>query len=249
MGDDRVQGAIFVEPLGRGLGPYLGHAGDVVGGVAHQGQVIDDALGRHTEFCHHAGRIQQGVAHGVDEGHLLVHQLRHVLVAGGDEGVPALARGLARQGADDIVRLHPGHLQQGQSHGAHQGMQGIDLGAQFLGHGRPVGLVLGEQFVAEGLALGIEYHGNLFRRIVVDQFAQHIGHAVHGPGGFAPGIGQRWQCVKGTVQIGRSIHQDKGVGFVHWVGLPARFRRGKTAMVSLRPGVHANGMKFAPNTV
>ena len=144
-----------------------------------------------------------------------VHQLRHVLVAGGDEGVAALARRLARQGADDVVGLHPGHLQQRQAHGAHQRVQGVDLGAQFLGHGRPVGLVLGEQFVAEGLALGVEYNRHMFRRIVLQQFAQHVGDAVHRPGGFAPRIGQRGQGMEGAVQVGRSIHQDKGFGFGH----------------------------------
>jgi hypothetical protein len=38
------------------FGPTLAYAGHVVDRVADQGQVIDDALGRHTELALHALR-------------------------------------------------------------------------------------------------------------------------------------------------------------------------------------------------
>ena len=120
MGDHAVQRAVVGEPLGGGLGADLGHAGDVVDRVAGQGQEIGDQLRRHAEFLPHAGHVEHGVAHGVDQPHPAVHQLRQVLVGGRDQHLLAAAGGAPGQGADHVVRLHAVDHQQRQAERPHQ---------------------------------------------------------------------------------------------------------------------------------
>ena len=81
----------------------------------------------------------------------LVDELRHVLVARGDQHGLAGARGAAGQGADDIVGLHALDAQHRHALRAQDRQQRLDLRAQVIRHRLPVRLVLGEQIVAEGL--------------------------------------------------------------------------------------------------
>ena len=98
---------MFLQPLYRGLGADLGHTGNIVRGIADEGQVFDNALRRYTELVYHSLTVVACVFHGVDESDVVVDQLRHVLVAGGDNGNHAGGGGLGGQGADHVVRLHP----------------------------------------------------------------------------------------------------------------------------------------------
>ena len=77
-----IQRAKLGQPFHRRFLPAFRHTGDIVGFVADQGQPIGDALGRHAEFRHHAGRVQARVGHGVLQRHRVIDQLRHVFVAG-----------------------------------------------------------------------------------------------------------------------------------------------------------------------
>ena len=112
----RIQGVELAEPLGRGLGSALGYAGDIVDTVAGQGEVIDDLIRPHTELVHYPVLIHQRIRHGVDQCHVRIHQLRHVLVTGGHEGLDALLGRLPGQGTDHIVRLDPVDDQKRQAH-------------------------------------------------------------------------------------------------------------------------------------
>ena len=49
--DHVVQGSELRQPLGGGLGPHLGHAGDVVHGVAHERQIVGDARWGERRIC------------------------------------------------------------------------------------------------------------------------------------------------------------------------------------------------------
>ena len=97
------------QPLQQGQGGFLAHsrhAGNVVRGIAHQGQKIDDQAGLDTKFFLHPRRVHHQTRHGVDQGDVGVHQLRHVLVAGGYDHRTAGGAGLRRQRADHVIRLH-----------------------------------------------------------------------------------------------------------------------------------------------
>ena len=218
MGHDPRQVTVFLEPLDGGLGAAAGDAGDIVDAVADQGQVVDDALRRHAEFGDHPFPVQALVAHGIDQGNVLVHQLRQVLVAGGDEGRQALGGGAGRQGADDVVGLDRRHRQQRQAQGADHGVEGLDLLPQVVRHGRAMGLVVGVEIVAKGLARGVEDHRHQVRLVVLPQLAQHVDHAHQGAGGLPFGVGQLGQGVIGAEEVGGGVDEDQGKGLGHGGG-------------------------------
>ena len=155
-----VQSAVGIEPLCGRLRAYLIDSWNVVGAVAHQGQVVDDLFRIDVEFCLDPRPVQHRVVHGVDQGDALIDQLRHVFIAGRDQHLFA---GLGRAGgkrANNVVRLDSGEPQQRQAHAGHRLQERFDLRAQIIGHRWPVGLVLGEELIAEGLARRVENYGH-----------------------------------------------------------------------------------------
>ena len=166
MGDDPVERAIEGEPLERGLGSDFLHAWHVVHAVADQGQVIEHQARRHAELGLDAGFVQALVRHGIDQRDVGIHQLRQVLVAGGDDAAHAGLSGLARERADDVVGLDAVDHQQRPAQRGDGLVQRLDLAHEILGHRRAVRLVFGVPFVAESLALGVENAGEIVRLVV-----------------------------------------------------------------------------------
>ena len=106
MGDQVVDVAIFLQPLGGGFWPDFRYAGNVVHGIAHQGQIVDNLLRFDAKLVFHAFYIQAGIGHGVFQDDLFSHQLRHILVAGRNNHLKALPGGGLRQAAQHIVGFH-----------------------------------------------------------------------------------------------------------------------------------------------
>ena len=207
---DRIQPAQALQQGEGGLLADTGDARDVVHLVAHQGQQVDHPLRGNAELLLHTRDIQGGARHGIDQGDVGIHQLGHVLVAGGYDHRARGGAGLAGQSTDDVVGLHPGLADQRQAHGPHQGVDRLHLRAQLVGHGRAVSLVLLEQLVAEGLAWRVEYHHHRAVGVVPAQPAQHADHPLDRPTGFAPGRGQGWQRMESPVEVGGTVDQDQG---------------------------------------
>jgi hypothetical protein len=207
-----VQRTVFGKPFGGGLGAHLVDARHVVHRVTHQGQVVDDSLGRHAELGEHPQRVEALVAHGVDQRHLRRDELRQVLVAGGDQH--RMAAGLAEsgQGADDVVGLDARHRQHRPAQQAHHLVDERDLRAQLLGHRRALRLVLGVPGVAEGRAGGVEHAGRVRRRVALAQLAQHGHHAVHRAGRLALGPAQVGHGVEGAVQVAAAVDEQQQGG-------------------------------------
>ncbi len=105
----------------------------------------------------HPGGIGDDVFFMVSsKAHLLIHQLRQILVAADDQHRPAVRGRLPGQGADHIVSFHARNLQQRQAQRLNKGMKRRNLLNQFRIQRRTVGLVSGKQFMAEGLAGRVE---------------------------------------------------------------------------------------------
>ena len=215
IGDDAVQITVGVEPFGGGLRANLGHAGDVVGGIAHQRQQIDDAFGADAEFFYHPDGVHALVFHGVVEQDLVADDLRHVLVTGHDDRLPAGGLGLFRQRADHVVGFHAVDLQHWQAQAIDQCADRLELVGELRRYGRAVGLVVGIQRMAEGLAPRVEDHRDVVACFGGQQLAQHVAHAEHGAGGLAAGIGQRRQGVKRPVKPAGAVEQVKRVVGAH----------------------------------
>ncbi len=207
-GHHPVQVLVLGQPLGGGLGTALLHARDVVHGVAHQRQQVDDLVGAHAELLHHRRvRVHPAAGHGVDQFDARADQLGEVLVAGGNGDRHALAVALQGQGADHIVGFHAGNAQDGQAQRLDDLAHGFDLGAQVVRHRRTVGLVVGIQIVTEGLAGGVDHEGHVLRALLQGG-AQHVDHAEQRAGGFTGRVGQRRKRVERAIQVTGPVNQD-----------------------------------------
>ena len=230
-GDHALQRAVLGDPLGRGLRADLLDAGHVVDHIAHQRQVIDDALGRHAELGDHAGRIEPLVAHGVDQRHPVVDQLRQVLVAGGNDHLVTRRSSHARQRADGVVGLDARHHEHRPAQQLDHLVDGLDLLHQRLGHGAAVGLVVGVPLVAKGRAMGVEHAHRVLGLHVLERALQHGHHAVQGPGGRAIRAAKIGQRVVGAVEVAGAVNQQHhGQGR----GIHRRIVRGATGAARLK---------------
>ncbi len=155
---------------------------------------------------------------------LRVHQLRQVLVAGGDHHLVAGGCTHPRQRADGVVGLDAGHLQHRPAQQAHHLVDGRDLGAQVVGHGRTLGLVLVVPGITEGGAGGVEDTGGMAHRLVLaaahDLLAQALHHrhqAVDGTGGKTVGPAQVRHGVVGPVQVAGAVNQQQHGQGCGWI--------------------------------
>ena len=178
--DHFFERAVLLDQLRGGLRAHLVHAGHVVHRVAHEREVVDDAIGRHAELRLHAGGVELLVVrHGVDPQHPVGHELRQVLVAGGDRPSPSRAR--ARRASTSVPITSsastPSTTTSGQPSAGMISKSGPICAREVLGHRLARGLVFGIDLVAEGLALGIEHRGDIIRGEVLLELLEHAHHA------------------------------------------------------------------------
>ena len=220
---DVLQRAVLGQPFHCGFRPDLGYAGHVVDRVTNQGEVIDDALGWHTELALHALDIQHLVGHGVDQGHPRHHQLGEVFVTGGNDALQALLCCASGQRANHVVGLDPFDLQHRPATGHHRFENGRDLQCQVFWHGLSIGFVLGIPVVAKGFALGVEHADCVISLMIGQQSTQHIQHAVHRTGGLAIRATQVGHGMKCPVEIRRAV--DEQERFAHRIPMECMHER------------------------
>ena len=80
--DQHIECTVLTQELGCGLGAHLVDAGNIVGAIPNERQIVDDLLRIDIKFGLHARTVERGIAHGIDERNGLVDELRHVLIAG-----------------------------------------------------------------------------------------------------------------------------------------------------------------------
>ncbi len=146
-------------------------------------------------------------------------QLAQVLVAAGDDHLHALGRGHVGQRGDHVVGFHAGHRQHFPAQQVHHLVDGLDLGAQVIGHGRARGLVLVVHGIAEGGARRIEHAHRVVRHHVFAQRLHHVDHAANGTRGRAGRVAghgtQVGHGMVGAVQVAGAVYQHQGLGFAH----------------------------------
>ena len=170
---DQLAGPDFADTL---------DAGDVVGGVATDGQHVDhllravDAvagadLGDADDLVVTAGAARLVLPDMVGD------QLSVVLVGSNHVDVHPLRGGPDGHRADHVVRLEARLHQDGDVHRPDdlgQGLQGVD---DQLGRIRAVGLVGGIHFVAEGASRRVEGHGEMGGFLALDELEQILGES------------------------------------------------------------------------
>ena len=194
-----------------GLFAHARHAGNVIRGVAHQRQEINNQLWRDAVLGNHLIRPEDSVGHGIDQGDARRHQLGHVFIAGADQDWATCPFRFPRQGANHIVSFDARDSHQRQPHRFHHLMQRLNLRAQIVRHRRAVRFVMLEQFITEGFPFRIKDHDGMSRLILQYQTAQHIQYAVLSPGGLPCAVSQRRKRMIRPIKIGGAVNEDERV--------------------------------------
>ena len=130
----------------------------------------------HIELRLDARAVHIRICHRVGQSRSVADQLRHVLVAGGNNTTHAGFFGSPGECADDIIGFDTVYLQQGQAEHACEAQDGLNLLTQFSRHRRAVCFVLRVKFMPECRAPGVEDHGNVLGVLLLEQAFEHIGH-------------------------------------------------------------------------
>ena len=165
-----------MQPFHGSLGTHLGHAGYVVHGVTHQGLVVQHQARGHAKLLLHPRQIAAFAVHGIDDGDVLVDQLRQILIATADDHFNALVGRDYGQRADHVIRLNTGHVKHGPAQQAHDFVDGRDLAAQVVRHRGAIGFVFGVDGVPKRRAFGIKHAGHVIRRHFFAQALHHVDH-------------------------------------------------------------------------
>ena len=141
---------------------------------------------------------------------MVVNELQHVLIAGDDHDVHAGRFGAPRQGADDIVGFETRIFQDGNPHGfenaPHEGNLVEQVGRRF----GSIGLVLGELLHAMRSFGGLEYGGDVGRRMLFRQFAQHVIEDVDRFGG-ETGAGAHRRSTRPRTRVVGAKDKSEGI--------------------------------------
>jgi hypothetical protein len=210
VGEHGLEAAELLDERGRRFFADAGHAGDVVGGVAGQAQHVGHELGGDAEALDDLVGAEHGVVlvhvQGAD---VLVHELEHVLVAADDVDFHAGGLGAARQGADDVVGLEAGHLDDGDAEELEQLLDERHLQNEVLGHRLARDFVLGEPLAAEGGPAGIEDGDEAFGGEVFDHLAQRAHEAEDRVGRHALGVREPLDGIEGPVGVRDAVEQEQ----------------------------------------
>ncbi len=182
---DEARGALFPDAL---------DAGDVVRGVAHDGQHIDHMAGIGAELLlDFRDALDHEIGLGFEEVvelDALAYELHQVLVASDQHDFATRGFGLAGQGADHIVGLETGALEDRDAVGPHHLADVIELRDEVLGHALAGGLVLFELLMAKSRSRRVEGHSHQIRFFGAQDAPQTHGEAVGGSRGQPFGGGQ-----------------------------------------------------------
>ena len=204
----RLEVAVLVDELGRGLHADAGHARHVVGRIAGQRLDVDDLVGRDAELLHHRLGPELGLLDRVHQLDARPDELHQVLVGGHDGAGGAGLDGEAGVGRDQVVGLVALELAHRDVEGAGGFADQRELRDQVLGRRRAVGLVLVVDLVAEGHLAGIEDHGDVVDLGLVQKVGdQHAAEAVDGVDRHAVGPRHRRQRMVGAEQVARAVDQ------------------------------------------
>lgn len=186
-GEQRLDVAVFVYQLRRGLDADARHARHVVDRITGQRLHVDDLVRRHAELLQDLGRLDPLVLHRVEHDDARLDQLHQVLVGGDDGHVGARRARLRRIGRDQVVGLEALLLDTGDVEGARRLADQAELRSQVLRRLRAMGLVEVVDLVAERVAGGVEDHREMGRfdprrrpLRLLEEAEQHVAEARDG---------------------------------------------------------------------
>ena len=179
VGVDVLHGAILRDQFPGADLSHAGHALDVVGGVAPDGENVDDMLGIRDAVGLAQARLVEDLGltaafSGFVLVDMVVDNLPQVLVRGHHVNVKAPQRLSRCHRPDHVVRLESRLHQHGNLQRFENLLQGLQRGMYQLGRGGAVGLVIGTQLMAESLGVRIEHHGQVGGLFPADQLQEEF---------------------------------------------------------------------------
>ena len=192
----------------RAFGTNSGSAGNVIDGVAHQPEQVNDLICRHAELF-----LDPGFVAPFDRRHRLfaldhlrvlphtddqrvAHKLAHVLVIRDDNSIQISFGGLDGERADHVVSFETGHADDRNVVGFAEAFYVRHLGREIVRHLQPRGFVIGEGFVTKSFFLGLVYCRDVFRLLILQELSQHVGEDVDGLRDLAFRSGQRRGAIR-----------------------------------------------------
>ncbi len=196
--------------LPRSSGRTLSTPGMLSMGSPDQRQVVDDAAPAARRICADAVSIQARIGHRVDQRHVVADELRHVLVAGGDDRLPALFVACRASVPMTSSASTPGTINSGSPMARMMSCMGSICSASSPGIGGRFALYSAYRSSRNVLprasnttAMGCP--------VLLRQLAQHGEDAAHRARMQAAGRFQIGERVKGPKQIRRAIHEQQGL--------------------------------------
>ena len=204
--------AIFLNKVHGGLFPHPRHAGDIVGGIPHEGLQIDHMDGVKAVLLPESLRghiLGGGLAHaGGHQLHLSAvgDELKGILVSCHHHAVPARHLAFPGDGADEVVSLPALQLVAGDVQCVQHLFQHRHLHPQLLRHGLPGGLVGLVRLVAEGGGVKVKGDAQGVRLFFLLQSQQRGKKAENGMGIQPLPVGQGPDAVIGPVDDGIAVN-------------------------------------------
>ena len=207
-----VHAAIFLNKIHSGLFTHPRYAGDIVGGVSHEGLQVDHVDGFKAVLLPEGLRghvLGGGLAHtGGHQFHLRMvgDKLEGILISRHHYAVPARRLAFPGNGADQVIGLPPLHFIAGDVQGIQHLFQHRHLHPQFLRHGLPGGLVRLVRLVTEGRGVEVEGDAQGIRPFFLFQAQQRGEKAEHGVGVQPFPVSQGADAVIGPVDDGVAVN-------------------------------------------
>ena len=210
VGEQVFDAAVLLDERGGGFFAEAFHAGDVIDGVAHEREDVDDllrALDAPTlaDFLH-AEDFDLGTgAAGFVDFDVLGDELAEVLVRCDHEGLDAFFLRAFGQDADDIVRLVAIAHEDGHVHGLHEAFDLRDGHADVLRHLLALRFVSREHLMARRGCGGVQSDREMRGLLILEDVEQRVGEAVE-RGGVQPIAGADGGFDEGKVRAVKQRH-------------------------------------------
>ena len=212
--DQALDGAELLDQLDR---RFLADASDprnIVRDIADQALEIDglDRL-KAVALAHPLRRVENRLGDAPfarQHINVVVDELQRIEVARDDGAVQAELARLARQSADDVVRLDPLHLVDRDAKGAHDVPREWKLWREFRRGGPARRLVLREFLVSKGPAAEVKRGQHVVRMLLQGQ-QQHRREPVGGVHNASLPVGQRGQREEGPVDERVAIDENEAL--------------------------------------
>ena len=214
VGEQSVQGAELLDPGGGGFRADAGEAGNVVHGVAGQGQDVSDAFGRDAPFGLDGGGVEELKAFGrrLVDGDAVADELHQIFVVRCQYGFDARALGGTGVAGQNIVGLLVLDAEVGEAEGRGELFDEGELedeGRRGLG---AVGFVIGLLFEAVGGEASVHDDGGKIGLQLGDHSFEGFGDAVEGIGRLAARVRQFPDGVERAVGVVVAVNEEESHG-------------------------------------